>query len=117
LLSELASGHFNILKSLATHIVSAVAAPFYALALAPAISGLYLQSALLPIKAELRIYALGGLLGTVFLISTLTRGSLADPHTQKLALFALVLLASGLLAARTFNAAVKKIKATSPGNA
>lgn len=113
LLSEIAIGHVNILKSLATHVFSVIAAPFYAVMLAPAIYGIYLQSALLPIAAPLRVYAIGGLVGTLSLVSTLTRGNLFDAGTQKSLVFSLVLLASGLLAARTFNAAVRKIKAAS----
>lgn len=108
LLSELASGHFNIAAALATHAFMIIAAPFYALMLAPAIFAIYSWTAILPVRQELRIYAMCGGIGALMIVPELMRViSSPVPNTGRL-ISGSIFLVSALVGAWTFNRAAAK---------
>ena len=108
LLTDLLSGHFNIFAILATHVFAIIAAPLYAMMLAPAIFGLYSSTRILPLREDMRVYVLGALPGAFMLLPMVSR---AGVHDLKTFAFATAVIASGLVAARTFNRTAAKIRA------
>ena len=112
LASELASGHFNVFTAFLSHVFAIVAAPFYALMLAPAIYGFYGLTGMLPVRDEHRAYILGTGLGAVMLVNTAMKGDLASQSAFRGILFALAVTASGVVAAYTFNRAVSRLRGT-----
>lgn len=111
-LQELASGHINIFAALATHMLAIVAAPFYALMLAPAVFSLYSMTRLIPADERTRVYILGALPGALILLPSMTGG-----HPFKMLVFDVVILISGLIAAHTFNIAADKMRARQAADA
>jgi hypothetical protein len=108
LLSELLGGHFNILASIGTHLFAIVTAPFYALALAPAIFGLYSLARAVRASEETQIYLLGLMPGALLLLGFAMHPRSID---VKMLGMALAVIVSGLVAARTFNRSAAKIRA------
>ncbi len=112
LASELASGHFNVFTALLSHLFAIVAAPFYALMLAPAIYGFYGLTGMLPVRDEHRAYILGTALGAVMLVNIAMKGDLASQSAIRGVLFALAVTAAGVVAAYTFNRSVSRLRGT-----
>lgn len=110
LLSELASGHFNIAAALGTHAFMIIAAPFYALMLAPAIFGFYSSTAILPIRQEYRIYAMCGVIGMLMIVPELMHVlSSPEPNTGRLVSGSIFLVAT-MVGAWTFNRAAARLQ-------
>ena len=116
-LSELANGHFNILAILGTHLLSIIAAPFYALILAPTIFGFYRGLAIAGLSPARRTYALGSALGVLLLLSRIRSGQFLLAGDIKADLFAIATIVSGLIAAWTFTRAVDRMALTEAANA
>jgi len=108
LLTELTSGHFNIFASIGSHLFAILTAPFYALALAPAIFGFYSLARSVPASEETRVYLLGLTPGALLLLGLAMERRFADIGMIRMALVA---IASGLIAARAFNRSAAKIRA------
>ena len=116
LLTELATGHFNIFAMLGTHLAAIIAAPFYALIFAPAIFGLYRGLAQTGLEPAQRTYALGAGLGVLMLVQRIASGRFMLAGDDQADLFALATIASGLIAARTFNRAVDRMAVAEPAD-
>ncbi len=108
LLMELSSGHINIFAAIGMHLVAIITAPFYALALSPAIFSLYGLVRAVPAEEETRIYLLGLTPGALVLLGLAMGRHRASPE---MILMALIFIVSGLVAARTFNRSAAKIRA------
>jgi hypothetical protein len=108
LLTALTSGHLNILAMIGEHLFAIIAAPFYALMLAPAIFALYGWTRAVPATEEIRIYLLGLMPGALLLLGLAMHPRSADLQMIGMALAA---IASGLVAARAFNRSAAKIRA------
>ena len=116
LLTELANGHFNIFAILGSHLVAIIAAPFYALILSPTIFGLYRGLAQTGLEHAQRTYALGAGLGVLMLVQRIASGRFMLAGDDQADLFALATIASGLIAARTFNRAVDRMAVAEPAD-
>lgn len=112
LASELASGHFNVFTALLSHVFAIIAAPFYALMLAPAIYGFYGLTGMLPVRDEHRAYILGTGLGALMLAGIVMKGDLGSQSAIRGVLFALAVTAAGAVAAYTFNRSVSRLRET-----
>ncbi len=110
--SEMASGHFNVFAALLSHVFAIVAAPFYALMLAPAIYGFYGMTGMLPVRDEHRAYILGTGLGALMLAGIVMKGDLGSQSAIRGVLFALAVTAAGAVAAYTFNRSVSRLRET-----
>ena len=111
LLTELANGHVNILAMLGTHIFAILAAPFYALMLAPAIFSIYRGLASTGLPPNQRTYALGASFGLLLLAQRMTSGQFLQAGDFKADQFAIATIVSGFIAAYIFNRAVDRIAA------
>ncbi|MFA5958203.1 hypothetical protein [Hyphomicrobium sp.] len=107
LLGDLMSRHFNIVAMIAAHL-SIITAPFYALLLAPAIFSLYSWTRAVPASEATRIYLLGLMPGALLLLGLARNVRSIDPQMIGMAL---AVIASGLVAAHTFNRSAAKIRA------
>lgn len=111
LLSEFASGHFNIVAALGTHLFMIIAAPFFALIIAPAIFTLYDLTAFLPVRHEHRPYALSGGLGLVLVVPTLMR-AISTPTASAFSALSsgIIMFVSALFGAWIFSRAAAKLR-------
>lgn len=110
ILNEVTSGHFNPLAAIATHLGLILAAPLYAILMSPAIYALYLKTALLPIDNAYRAYVVACLPGALLLVSPLIQHNVSTRALPNVLLGSLSFFVAGLVAARTFNGGIARIK-------
>lgn len=110
LFSELASGHFNPVMMIATHIYLFIVGPIFALMMSPTIFAFYRLLAISTLSSGLRGYIVGMAPGVLLLVSRVATGtSLIDGKTH--ADFAAIgMLISGAIAGYTFNRAIERIE-------
>lgn len=110
LLTELAIGHFNILSMIGMHLFSIVAAPFYALMLAPAIFGMFRGLAATGLQPAHRAYVVGMSIGMLMLVLRIFSGKFILGGEFDADMFAIATTIAGGIAAYTFNRAVENIE-------
>lgn len=110
LLSELAAGHFNPLAIIATHLLMFIAAPFYALVLAPTLFAAYRLAAQTQIPAHLRAYIPAMLFGVLLMVQRIGSGQFLLAGNYRADLTAVAALVAGAIAGYTFNREVAKLR-------
>lgn len=118
LFTDLTGGHFNVFAMIGMHLFAIVAAPFYALAMAPTVFAMYRILSAPGLAAEMRAYAVASVLGIVLLIQRIGSGKFLLAGDFRADGLALGTLLCGVIAGYTFNRAVAQIEArAAAGNA